>query len=154
MKLLDDSIALTEDYAIFTETSLKTSYKHETFNEFVETEEGIRKVERSCISKWLRDSSIRKYEDVGIYPDPKKCPKNILNLWKPFAMEKVLEWVDRSDAVEMFLNHIKVLSGNSQEVADYIIKWIAQMILYPEMKTICPTFIGNQGTGKGLFLIF
>jgi phage/plasmid-associated DNA primase len=40
------------------------------------------------------------------------------------------------------------MCGNETPVGDYITKWIAQMLQYPAIKTISPTFIGEQGTGK------
>jgi phage/plasmid-associated DNA primase len=55
----------------------------------------------------------------------------------------------------MILNHIKVLCNHEKGVYDYFIKWIAQMIQYPEVKTIMPTFISDEGAGKGtLFHLF
>jgi phosphatidylglycerophosphatase A len=49
-------------------------------------------------------------------------------------------------------NHIKILCGNDDIVAEYFEKWIGQMILYPSTKTICPTLISEEGAGKGTLL--
>ena len=42
-----------------------------------------------------------------------------------------------------------ILCNNETNIADYIEKWTAQMLQYPEVKTICPVLISNQGAGKG-----
>ena len=49
----------------------------------------------------------------------------------------------------MILNHIKILCDNEQKVADYFIKWIAQLIQYPAIKTTCPTMVSNERAEKG-----
>jgi hypothetical protein len=48
----------------------------------------------------------------------------------------------------MILNHIKILCGNDEEVYSYFIKWVAQMVQYPAVKSICPTLISKEGAGK------
>jgi hypothetical protein len=50
------------------------------------------------------------------------------------------------------LHHIKILCNHQEDVYEYFIKWIAQMIQYPHIKSICPTFISKEGAGKGTFL--
>jgi hypothetical protein len=55
----------------------------------------------------------------------------------------------------IILHHIKILCNHDETVYDYFIKWIAQMIQYPHVKTIMPTFISQEGSGKGtLFKLF
>ena len=67
-------------------------------------------------------------------------------------MELVKEYTPNMDALEMFRNHIKILCGNDENVANYMECWIAQMIQFPAVKSICPTIISNQGAGKGTLL--
>ena len=92
--------------------------------------------------------SQRCYEDIGMYPHPLKCPTEHYNMWTPFAMELIHEYEDKPNKRDFILNHIKIICGNDPHVTDYYIKWIAQMIQYPAIKTICPTFISKQGAGK------
>ena len=61
-------------------------------------------------------------------------------------MEKINNYTP-SD-FQIILNHIKILCNNQEEVSDYIIKWIAQMVQYPAIKTKVPTFISKEGVGK------
>ena len=82
-------------------------------------------------------------------------PQNVYNMWRPFEMERyTTPYTKRLDALQVFLDHIKILCNHDIPVYEYFIKWIAQMIQYPETKTIMPTLISNQGAGKGLFSNF
>jgi phage/plasmid-associated DNA primase len=73
-------------------------------------------------------------------------------MWRPFAMESVTKYEERVVERDAILNHIKILCGNDDEVYSYLIKWIAQMIQFPAIKTICPVLISNEGAGKGTLL--
>jgi hypothetical protein len=108
------------------------------------------------ITYWTTNNpDIRQKDDMQIYPKASMCPKNIYNLWTPFWGELFKEsYTPNLDALEFFKNHILILCDNDKVVADYIIKWIAQMIQYPEIKSICPIFISKEGSGKGTLLKF
>lgn len=81
------------------------------------------------------------------------CPKDEYNLWVPFAMEQIEEYKHDQNGLDMILNHIRILCNEQKDVggpvSNYIIKWLAQMIQYPEQKTICPVLISKEGCGKG-----
>jgi hypothetical protein len=65
-------------------------------------------------------------------------------------MEKIENYENNETAIEFFKNHIKILCNHEEIVYDYILKWIAQMIQYPAIKSaIVPIFIAAEGTGKG-----
>ena len=36
--------------------------------------------------------------------------------------------------------------------SDYFINWVGQMLQYPAIKSVCPTLISLEGSGKGTFL--
>jgi hypothetical protein len=74
-------------------------------------------------------------------------------MWRPFAMElKKGEYLANIEGRDLFLNHIKILCDHNETVYDYFIKWIAQMIQYPETKTVIITLISKQGAGKGTLI--
>ena len=107
------------------------------------------------ITRWtVNNTEIKKYDDMDIYPNASKCPKNIFNLWIPFVMEEKIKppFEYKQDALDFILNHIKILCNNQVDVYNYFICWIAQMIQYPEVKTIVPTLISREGSGKGTLL--
>jgi hypothetical protein len=109
------------------------------------------------INKWIsHEHNIRRKDDIDIYPNTDECPPNIFNMWQPFAMEQMTgDYAHKTCELEVILNHIKILCNHDSAVYDYFIKWIAQMIQYPHLKTIMPTFISGEGAGKGtLFKLF
>jgi hypothetical protein len=147
------------DVIFLTQGQLKMSYSHLSYDKPVYNSDGIFTGYKPLpfIPKWTSHThAIRCKDDVDIYPNPAKCPDNIFNMWVPFAMEQVSgDYVRKEKELEMILNHIKVLCNHEEGVYDYFIKWIAQMIQYPEVKTIMPTFISDEGAGKGtLFRLF
>ena len=72
---------------------------------------------------------------------------------RPFEMELYNSPYDkRPVALQVILNHIKILCNYEEPVYDYFVKWIAQMIQYPEKKSIMPTLISKEGAGKGTLI--
>lgn len=138
-----------EEYQIMNRETINGAYEHLSCGK---TEEGKN---ISFINKWLNvNPEIRRYTNMDIYPKESQRPKDIFNLWKPFRIinipSKCTEEI--SENVKFLLKHIKILCNNDDSVYDYFIKWIAQMFQYPEVKTVCPTFISKEGAGKGTLL--
>jgi len=105
------------------------------------------------IQKWLRTNpDQKKYDDMGVYPNDKKCPKNHFNLWTPFQFETVKVWKHCPEELKDILHLIKVLCGNDETVYQYFIRWIGQMIVHPELKTVMPVFLSAEGVGKGTLI--
>jgi hypothetical protein len=105
------------------------------------------------IFDWICDEDIKIYDDVGIYPNNELCPKNIFNMWIPFAMDKNMNFVYKEKELQLILNHIKILCNNQENVYDYIIKWIADMFQNPHKKNgVMPIFIAKQGSGKNTLI--
>lgn len=139
-----------EKNVIMSKTHLNTSYEHLTYQKLNKNDEIV---ECNFINDWFKNNpSIRRYDDVECYPDASKCPDNIFNTWRPFAMELVKEYQPNMVALQMMRNHIKVLCNNDETVATYMEAWIAQMIQFPAIKSNCPTIISKQGAGKGTLL--
>ena len=84
---------------------------------------------------------------MDTYPPPLVCPNNVYNLWIPFAMEKVNDWEEKD--ISILLNHIKILCNHEETSYDYFIKWLAQMVQYPAVKTTLIVFQSAEGCGKG-----
>ena len=145
-KIINKSVYIKQtddDNIFFSKKMLNDAYEHLTCT--------IKDKENELFIKhWtVGNQSIRRYDNFDIYPNPAECPKEIYNLWMPFEAEKIEDYTPNQEALDTILNHIKILCNNEQEVADYFIKWIGQMIQYPAIKTICPTMISNEGAGKG-----
>ena len=162
MKIINKSLFVKHDnnnVIFLTQAQLKMSYSHLSYDVPVYNEKGIFTGFNTLpfINKWIGFThNIRRKDDVDIYPNSKDCPENIFNLWRPFAMELLTEpYTHKQKELNFILNHIKILCNHDENVYDYFIKWIAQMIQYPHIKTIMPTFISGEGSGKGtLFKLF
>jgi hypothetical protein len=140
-----------KEYKFLTESKLITSYKNLTYPEFVK---GIR-VLRSCINTWLMDMNQLSYDDIGCFPPPLSCPQNIFNSWTPFRVENINVDIVPNDIdlkIKHIENYILNLCSFDKNTYDYLIRWVAQMLLYPAIKTIVPTIISKQGSGKGNFI--
>lgn len=161
-KIIDISVFFKEinengdkSFKTFNESNMKVSYKHLKYYFPKQDNSGQWSVKQAeFINKWLKDEDIRCYKNVDLISPPDVCPDNILNLWTPFAFanSKYDNYVDKPQELKFILNHIKILCDNDEKVADYFIKWVGQMLQYPAIKTVCPTLISKEGSGKGTFL--
>lgn len=131
-----------------TKQHLLTSYEHLRFNVVVKGENR----DKSFVAEWLKDGSINRKRDVGIYPPDLTCPDDIYNCWRPFAMENVNKYIPDDGVVDFMLNHINILCDRNEECFDYFIKWIAMCIQYPSIKLPMPVFVSKEGSGKGSVL--
>lgn len=155
-KIINTSSFITElnnNIIIMNRTQLKTSYEHLTYEDITFDKNGSHKiVKKIFIDDWLKYENIRVYDQIGIYPPPLETPKNTFNLWRAFDMEFIENYEHKEEELQMILNHIKILCNNDEQVYDYFVKWIGQMIKYPATKTICPTLISKEGAGKGTLM--
>ena len=126
---------------------LKTSYENLIYQRVDKTGQVV---DENFIDAWMRNNPQQRcYDDIEVYPTGISCPKNIFNTWQPFAMENTKsDYVEKKEELEQIKHHIKVLCGNDAKIQQYVIEWIAQMIQYPAVKTVCLTFISKQGAGK------
>jgi hypothetical protein len=102
----------------------------------------------SFIYRWINDPEILTYDDIDIFPKTSLCPPNVYNLWRPFAMEKVTEYTEDKEGLEVILNHIRILCNHDESAYNQFIIWMAHIIQHPEQRSICPTIISGEGTGK------
>ena len=140
---------------LFSRNALEIAYEHIKYDlADLDKDGNVRKILRPIfIRDWFLFENIRCYDDVDIYPKPSLCPKNIFNLWTPFKCETYTEpYAKNDEALQIILHHIKILCDHDEVVYDYFIKWIAQMIQYPEVKTVCITLISKEGAGKGTLM--
>ena len=162
LKIINKSLYIKHDnnnIIFLTQAQIKMSYSHLSYDVPVYNDKGIFTGFNTLpfINKWIGFThNIRRKDDVDIYPNIKDCPDNIFNLWTPFAMEILTDSYNHKQMeLDFILNHIKILCNYDENVYSYFIKWIAQMIQYPHIKTIMPTFISGEGAGKGtLFKLF
>jgi hypothetical protein len=136
------------DNIIMTKTQLITSNERISYDAVIKDE-----IQSKCfVLDWLKDGENRMKYDMAVYPPDIQCPDSVFNLWRPFAMERVALQQKDENAISMIRGHIKILCGNDQVVADYLELWIAQMIQFPSVKSVCPTLISDEGAGKGTLM--
>lgn len=109
---------------------------------------------KGFIKQWLEDVKKRKYRDVGTYPNERDCPPDVFNTWRKFRCELIDEYEHKQEELEFMLNHIMILCNNEEKIYNYVIKWIAHMIQYPEFKSTAITLISGEGAGKGSLINF
>lgn len=140
------------EFIAMSRAHIHSAYSHLTYDTLREG----KIVSSNFINAWLTSNpDQRNYEDMGIYPNPSRCPRNHLNLWIPFAFHDMGDedvYMGVQPEVDRLLNHIRILCNGAEDVFDYLVKWIAQMVQYPEVKTICPVLISKQGAGKGTLI--
>ena len=138
-----------QDILIMSKPQLVTSYESMCYDKLVDE----KVITQNFVNDWLRNNpSQRSYDDIGTYPDKTKCPENHYNSWKAFAMESVKSYTSMPDELAIMRKHIKILCNNDDEVATYFEAWIAQMIQFPAVKSICPVLISKEGAGKGTLM--
>jgi hypothetical protein len=113
----------------------------------------------SFLPKWLEDSSRRDYESCDFIPNRDGCPPTVFNLFHGFEAEKIAEDIPTDEIASLIapiIYHLNTLtSGN----ADYLLKWFANMLQKPHIKSdVSPLFrdmggllFEGGGTGKNLF---
>lgn len=138
----------------FNKEKFATAYEHLQYTElkYNSYSETYTPVKKQFIGEWFKCCDIKRKDDVGVFPTGRSCPENYYNMWKPFDMELVTEWNNKPNSVETIKKHILILCGNDPAVYDYFEKWIAQMIQYPAVKSVCPILISKEGAGKGTLL--
>jgi hypothetical protein len=141
----------SNDIIFFSESKITQSYKHIICSDRKDIKTGKKQL---FIKNWIEgNKNKRRYEDCNFYPHPLKCPKHIFNMWLPFEMEKYKkDYIKNEEALKFILNHIKILCNHEDDIFEYFIKWIGQMLQYPATKTIIPVLISNEGAGKGTLI--
>jgi len=112
----------------------------------------------SFIIHWLanKDSTMKFYVHMDVYPNKTECPEDVFNLWQPFYIEKDISkrptYEDKKVELDKILNHIKILCNHDEGIYEFMLDWIANMLQYPQNKSVVPIIIGEQGAGKGILI--
>jgi hypothetical protein len=136
----------TNEFKFQTKSQIQTAYEHEC----CQIKDG-KKCKRFCfIENWFKDPHMKCYDYIGVYPPPVQAPKNVLNIWTGYRMDRLDIEGDHPTAIDLFKRHMLILCDHDQVVCDYLIMWVAQLIQFPGVKSITPTLRSEQeGAGKG-----
>lgn len=120
----------------------------------VETRFGIVDSNEEFVKSWLKDPTMRTYHKVDFYPCPSKCPSNIYNMWRGFAIER--KKIEGEGEYQFAIDHLSVLCNHDQKGVDYVLKLLANIIQNPDTPAhIAVAFYSEkEGAGKNVFLDF
>ena len=114
--------------------------------------------EGNFIKDWVNcNPSIRRANKMNIYANEDDCPKGDYNLWIPFKYNKLKNSENSQEAnegLERYKKHIEEICDNKEEIYKFLHRWIAHSIKYPENKSLLIYLLGEQGSGKGLFIAY
>jgi hypothetical protein len=136
-------------------TKIDDTWVHYTRQQLIDMNSGLFlddvKKER-FIDWWLRDNTIRTYSKTGYYVDVTECPTTVFNTFAGFAAESLLANYIPS-AIDIILNHVKLLCNHNVEAYEFILDWLAILLQRPGfLNGICVIFKGKHGCGKDMFL--
>ena len=100
----------------------------------------------------LRDPEMKNYDAIGFYPEPKDCPPNHYNVCTPMPFKSVPEGAGdlESENVQLLKTLLWELSGQDQNVLQFMNEWIAHMMVYPGTKPNAYLILMSaEGAGKG-----
>lgn len=125
------------------EKNFRTLYG-DRFYKFYEGQEGKKPKFRPAVNVWLESSEKTSYSKIVFAPT---AEEGELNLWSE------LPCIPEKGNVDGFVKLCTdVLANGDKAKAEWLIQWSAHIMQKPAEKcTLVPVFIGDQGTGKGLF---
>lgn len=158
------------DIILRTETDMRQAYSHMCFyvktpkcvsdTDEVDDQSGLVFRRKKFINAWMDDPNIRVYEKIVFQPDPLKfVSPHEFNLFNGFECHRrIRNHIPDLDkglrGLRILQDHIRILSGEDRtdDVYNYIVKWLAQLIQHPEQKIgVALLFKSKQGAGKGVF---
>ena len=104
------------------------------------------------MNRWFLDPQRRTYARIDFLPPPLICPNNVYNLYTGMAYQNIS--VEPDNNIDVFLNHLRVLSGDDQtdQVYNYQLNYFAHMLQYPGiMPGTALLWNSPQGAGKNIF---
>ena len=132
------------------EAAFKARYKH------------LRVFDRDeqFIEAWVKnvpDTNMRIYLKFEMHPDKLpssfknySCPQDVYNLWEPFAYSlKTGDYTRDQEGLSKILHLVRVLANNDDAVEKFLLDWMAQMVQYPQTKSVMPVIKSEVGAGKG-----
>ena len=150
--------------AVMSERQLMESYRHLHFSDLSVQDTGRVKVlpAQPFVSRWIKDPTIRTYDDMVFRPPPLTTPADSYNIWNGFDVEGCCStkseldaawggrWHEHPAVVALRDFRHRLLGG---AVAEYVIKFEAQMYQRPATKTGTSVILmGEEGTGKNFLL--
>ena len=131
-----------------TKKDFKDVYENLVYNKFDARTNNFIKV--SFVDEWLKDATLKTYDKLDFLPK-QPTPTYIYNTFSNFeAEQKQLIKTDVENS--LIIKHIKNLCNNSDDVYEYVIKFLARKVQNPNILTnTALIFKSNEGAGKDMF---
>ena len=101
------------------------------------------------IDMWLNDVYARCYENINFLPPPKHCGEETYNTYIGLRASRLKGGNANFD---LFLEHIKILCGNDDVGAEYLINYLAHSVQkVGELPLVALVFQSEPGVGKNVF---
>jgi len=115
---------------------------------------------------WKKDLYIRTLDECDFLPPPLERDYDTFNLFRGLKAARIpdsVEAVSEQEMLDIFGSHIKILVGgdnpkyiNPKTALDpynYMLMTLAHQVQFPgEIAEVAPVIVGEQGTGKSLFI--
>ena len=102
------------------------------------------------LSEWFKDEAIRTYERL-VFKPKLECPAYEYNLFTEFRVPPQENGAD----ISVVMDVLRMMCGNDEKVANYVLKWIAHIFKKPYKKTGTAIVVqGLEGVGKDTFWNF
>lgn len=100
---------------------------------------------------WYKNIERREIRGIVMKPN-QDVSDEYFNLWSGYKYQN--KGKCNIDKVQHFINHIKdVWANGDEEIGEYLLNWLAQIIQYPERKTeVCVVLKSIEGVGKTIIL--
>jgi hypothetical protein len=96
---------------------------------------------------WLAHHGRRQLNGITFDPTTLEDKNGRYNIWKGFAVNPL------KGKCNLYKKHIQdVICAENQNYFQYVWKWMAHLVQYPDKVTTGLVLIGLQGTGKGVFV--
>lgn len=111
----------------------------------------------SILSVWRRQANTQAGRLNGLcyVPGGEPIIDNLLNMYKEVSVP-ALSPPDGEETIRDFLDHLHTNICNGRtEYYTYLLRWLAHMVQFPAVRPkTAIAVIGDQGTGKGIFIDF
>ena len=130
---------------IYREKEMKEAFRNISF---AMIDDKGKEAEQSFITKWLSDQETKSYEKMDFLPGDLPCPSNVFNTFQGLEAIKTESSGRDIAIIQRFLME---LCDKKDDIYDYFVKWLAQVIQEPHKRTNIAVVIqsNRQGVGKG-----
>jgi hypothetical protein len=108
--------------------------------------------DKLLIDYWKKSKTIKTYENVDFLPHPAPCPKYVFNTFRGLRASKIKQKPAETSNIDIFLNHMKILTGHETASYEYLLNYMAQLVQQPgALSRVSLVFRSKQGVGKNVF---